>query len=173
MSGTGFYIDPRSVDETVDYIGAVKQRILEAVRGAMTESMQLLAETAVEQMAGAGIQSRTGALESNILRSPRVTENESYIRGRVLAMALVKAKGGAEYWQNLGNILDLGFRDPKVKSAPHQIVAFDGGTFWAQGHAAFSVRPHPFFKRSLSVAEAPIMELIRSRVAEAAPGPGV
>lgn len=168
MSGLDVHVDPKSVEQTVDYIDAVKLRILDAVRGTMTEAMQLLAETVVGDMATEGIQNRTGALETNILRSPRVTENASEIRGRVFAMALVKAKGGAEYWQNLGNILDMGFRDPKVASGPHQIVSANGDSFWAQGHIAFSVRPHPFFQRSLATAEAPIMDLIRSRIAEAA-----
>jgi hypothetical protein len=164
------FVDPKSVDATVEYIDAVKLRILDAVRSGMTESMQLLAETVVGEMAAAGVQNRTGELESNILRSPRVTETESEIRGRVFARALVKAKGGAAYWQNMGNIFDMGFRDPKVKSGPHQIVGPTGDTFWARGHAAFDVRPHPFFKRSADVAEAPIMDLIRSRVVGAAEG---
>ena len=122
-------------------------------------------------MAASGIQNRTGALEAGILNSPRVTEDENVIRGRVTAKAPVKAKGGAMYYSNLGNILDMGFTDPAVSNEPlHQIVAAGGDTFWARGHVAFDVKPHSFFRRAVQISESPIMDLIRSRVSEACKG---
>jgi hypothetical protein len=37
---------------------------------------------------------------------------------------------------------------------------------WVRGQLAFDVRPYPFFRRSVQVAESPMLELIRARVAE-------
>jgi hypothetical protein len=160
-------VDQGSVDSTVDYMEAVKQRVLAAVRTGMAGGMELLADTTVEQMAVAGVQNKTGALETNIISSPRVTEDAQAIRGRVTGFALVKAKGGELYYNNLANILDKGFMDPAEQSAIHQIVPPDGDTFWARGHVAFDVKPHPFFRRSLEISESPIMDIIRARVSEA------
>jgi hypothetical protein len=160
-------IDPASVASTVGYLEAVKGRILAAVRVGMAEGMELLAGNTVAELTAAGIQSRTGGLVEGILKSPRVTEDANVIRGRVTAFAPVKAKGGELYYNNLGNILNMGFRDPNVKSPMHQFTAPDGETFWARGHAAFDVKPHPFFRRAVEVSESPIMDIIRSRVAEA------
>jgi hypothetical protein len=162
-------LDPKSLSSTVDYMQTVKQRILAAVRSGMAEGMELLAENTVAELYRSGIQRRTGVLEENILSSPRVTEDANVIRGRVTAKSLVKAKGGQPYYNNLGNMLDLGFHDPAVGKEPmHQITEPDGGTFWARGHVAFDVKPHPFFRRAVEVSESPIMELIRSRVSRAA-----
>ena len=160
-------VDQKSVDATVDYMETVKQRILAAVRTGMAEGMELLAANTVAEMAAAGIQNRTGALAANILSSPRVTEDSNVIRGRVTAMSEVKAKGGGMYLSNLGNILDIGAIEPAVESPMHQIAEPDGGTFWARGHVAFDIKPHPFFRRAVEVSESPIMDIIRARVAEA------
>jgi len=160
-------VDQSSVDSTLDYMERVKQRILDGVRAGMAEGMQVLAANTVAEMAAAGIQNRTGALAANVLKSPRVTEDARFITGRVGAMALVKAKGGSEYYNNLGNILDIGAIEPVVQSPMHQITEPDGDTFWARGHVAFDVKPHPFFRRAFQVSESPIMDIIRARVAEA------
>jgi hypothetical protein len=132
--------------------------------------MELLAKNTVAEMAAAGVQNRSGALAENILKSPRVTEDANVIWGRVKAMALVKAKGGELYYNNLGNILNRGFYDPAVKCPMHQFAEPDGESIWARGHAAFSVKPHAFFRRAVEVSESPIMDIIRSRVAEAVRG---
>jgi hypothetical protein len=166
-------VDQKSVDTTIDYMEAVKQRIFAAIRTGMAEGMELLAANAVEEMGAAGIQNRTGALAENILKSPRVTEDADFIRGRVSAVSLVKARGGGLYYNNLGNILDMGFHDPQTKSPLHQFTESDGETFWARGHVAFDVKPHPFFRRAVEVSESPIMDIIRARVAEAVGERGV
>lgn len=160
-------VDQSSVDSTVEYMDLVKDRILAAARVGMAEGMQLLAENTVEALHAAGIQNRSGALEANILGSPRVTEDADFIRGKVKAMAPVKAKGGGIYYNNLGNILNLGFHDPEVKAPMHEFTEPDGETFWARGHVAFDVKPHPFFREAVASSEAPIMDIIRARLAEA------
>jgi hypothetical protein len=163
-----FEVDPKSVASSLSYIESVKQNILEAVRAGMAEGMDVLAENTVDAMHSAGIEKRSGDLEERVLKSPRVTEDEAFIRGRVSAHSLVKARGGKEYINNLGNILNMGFREKAVKKVPmHEITAADGDTYWARGHRAFDVKPHPFFRRAVEVSEAPIMDLIRNRVADA------
>jgi hypothetical protein len=161
-------INPASVDSTIEHMQAVKQRIFEAVREGMAEGMNLLAENTVQALEGSGVQSRTGALESNILSSPRVAETEFMIMGRVTAMAPVKARGGQMYYTNLRNILNRGFHEPAQKSPVHQIVEAGSDTFWARGHVAFDVRAHPFYRQAVEISESPIMDLIRERVAAAA-----
>jgi hypothetical protein len=160
-------VDQSSVDSTLGYMQRVKIKILEGVRVGMAEGMELLAGNTVAELYAAGVQRRTGALEEGILRSPRITEDANLIRGRVKAMALVKARGGELYVNNLGNILNRGFHDPAVSSPVHRFTEPGEGTFWARGHIAFDVKPHPFFRRAVAVSESPIMDVIRQRVSEA------
>lgn len=160
-------INPQS-ESIPAYMERVKLKIFEGVRAGMTEGMELLATNTVQELYASGIHRRTGALEAHILSSPRVTEDASFIRGRVTAESEVKAKGGALYINNLGNILNMGFHDPAVGNEPmHQIAEPDGGTFWARGHVAFDVKPHPFFRKAVAASESPIMDLIREHVTEA------
>lgn len=164
-----FYVDQKSGDSTVDYMEAVKQKVLQGIREGIAEGMEILAGNTVFAMEASGIQARTGLLEKNILESAGVSEDADVIRGRVSAFSRVKEKGGGTYVSNLGNILDLGFHDPaeKGKTAPmYQFAAANGESAWTHGHKAFSVQPHPFFRRAVEVSEAPIMDVIRSRLAE-------
>jgi hypothetical protein len=162
----GFEVDQHSVDQTVDYLDSVRLRIFAGVRSGMKEAMEGLAGTAVAEMGAAGIQSRTNQLAENILASPQIAEDKYAIRGRVSAKGKMKLKGRT-FLGFLGTALDEGYHVPAVKCPMYQIVAPDGDTFWARGHVAFDVKPHPFF-RAASESYAPtLIDIISARVREA------
>lgn len=162
----GFEVDQRSVDGTVEYLGTVRQRIFAAVRGGMKEGMEGLAGTAVAEMGAAGIQSRTNQLAENILASPQIAEDKYAIKGRVSAKGKMKLKGRT-FLGFLGTALDEGYRVPAVKCAMYQITKPDGETFWARGHVAFDVKPHPFLRRASESYAPTLIDIISARIREA------
>lgn len=158
-------VDQRSVDNTLGYLDAVGVRILENVRAAMEESMEGLAAETIEQMIGAGIQSRTGQLLENIGNSARVKETAEFIYGSVSARREMKL-GGRTFLGFVGTAIDEGFHVRAVEGNLYEFTEPDAGTLYARGHAAFDVKPHPFLAQSQQAYEAPIMDAIRAAIVE-------
>lgn len=162
--------EPRSVDRVLDHVDEVKERIFAKMREGMQEAMEGLATEAVAQATAAGIQSRTGQLFEDILNSPKVRENAELIFGRVSTESEMTI-AGRKFKGFLGTALDEGFhvRSEHAK-APYQFTGSDGGTFYARGHVAFDVKPHPFLRRTKEAFTAPILQIIAAKVAEAYDG---
>ena len=159
-------VDQASVNRTIEHLQAVRLKIFAAVRVAMKAGMEELAGVAVVEMGAAGIQSRTGRLAENILKSPQIRETQYEISGRVTAKAPMTI-GGRTFSGYLGTALDEGYSVPEVQCNMHQITEANGESFWTHGHVAFAVRPHPFL-RAASASYAPtLIELIRDRIYEA------
>jgi hypothetical protein len=178
-------IEQSSVDNVTAYLERVKEKIFVNMREAMTESMEQLAEVAVQKMSAAGIVSRTGDLVENILSSPTVTETADAIRGTVAAEGSITLGGRRS--KHIGLWMEEGYHVPAVKLADtanrryykkygHAFAlkkAFQfspsggGAPVWASGHAAFDVRPHPFMNPAIREMKSPIFDLIQQRVAEA------
>ncbi len=159
-------VEQRSVDTAVEYVERVKQRIFQKMREGMQEAMEGLAAEAVSQASGAGIQSRTGQLFTDILSSPRVKETAELIIGTVDAQSEMTS-GGRKFRGYLGTALDEGFHVKAVEGKLFQFTAANSSTLYSMGHTAFGVSPHPFLRQAKEVFSAPIMEIIASRVAEA------
>lgn len=162
-------VDQASVDRTVDYLEAVRQRIFAAVHAGMEEAMEGLAGEAINQLEAAGIHSRTGQLLENIGNSPRVTETTDLIIGKVKAEREMKL-GGRTFIGYVGTALDEGFHVKAVPGHLYQFTEPDADTLFTQGHQAFDVKPHPFLKRAIEAYESPLMDIIRARVQEAIGG---
>lgn len=158
-------VDQRSVDNTLGYLDAVGVRILENVHAAMEESMEGLAAETIEQMIGAGIQSRTGQLLENIGNSARVKETAEFIYGSVSARREMKL-GGRTFLGFVGTAIDEGFHVREFEGNLYEFTEPDAGTLYARGHAAFDVKPHPFLAQSQQAYETPIMDAIRAAIVE-------
>ena len=159
-------IDPRSVDNVVDYVERTKLRIFQKMREGMREAMDGLADEAVSQAQSAGIQIRTGELFLDILASPKVKETEDLIIGSVSAQSEMTT-GGLKFKGYLGTALDEGFKVPGVEGTLFQFTEADKDTLYSRGHIAFDVKPHPFLRQAKEAFTAPIMEIIAAAVAEA------
>jgi hypothetical protein len=151
-------VDRASVDSTVAYIDQVKERILAGIRSGMQEAMEGLAGAVESKLEGDPIVSRTGELASAIAKSPKVTETATIIRGTVTADVGLK---------HLGIWLEEGTHVPAVDGKLYEFTEADGDTFFARGHRAFDVKPHPFMNPALDEMKAPIMQIIADAVAEA------
>ncbi len=178
-------IEQRSVDQVESYLEKTKLKIFAMMHQGMEESMEALAEAAVSEMHAAGITNRTGDLEANILASPKVTETAERIRGTVGAEGNITL--GGKRSKHIGLWMEEGYSVPAVKLSDtsqrryynktgqgfslHKAFKFapsgGGGVVWASGHAAFTVRPHPFLNPAIRRMTTPIMEIIEARVAEA------
>ncbi len=170
-------LEQRSVDATGEYLERVKLRIFAKMQEGMQEAMEGLAAEAVSQAEAAGIHSRSGQLFESILDSPRVKDAPEFVRGTV------SAEKGAKH---VGLWMEEGYSVPAVKLSDSgqrrrfnrspragflhrafKFTASDGAVVWAAGHKAFTVAPHPFMNRAIQAFKAPIMDIIRERVAEA------
>ncbi len=159
-------IEQRSVDQVEEYLEKTKLKIFAKMHDGMQEAMEGLAGEAVYQAMAAGIHARTGQLFTDMLNSAKVRETPELIIGRVTTKSEMTS-GGRKFPGYLGTALDEGFHVPPVKGKLFQFTAASGETFYARGHAAFDVKPHPFLHRAREVFTAPIMEIIAARVAEA------
>jgi hypothetical protein len=159
-------VDPASITNTVDYLEAVRKNIFAGVRAGMEEAMEGLAGVAVAEMGASGIQSRTGELAANILKSPRIFENASVITGRVSARGKMKLKGRT-FEGFLGAALDQGFHVKAVEGSLLQFSPPGEGTLYSRGHVAFDVKPHPFLKAAADSFAPTLLDIITARVNEA------
>lgn len=173
-------LDPRSVDETVDYLEHSRQRILAAVKEGMLEAMEGLAGEAVAKFYEAGLKSQTGQTVENIEASPEVTSDEQRVRGRVSAERDITLGGRKS--KHIGLWFQEGYHVPEVRDRRkpgsrrrdharagdiYQFTEPDGSTFWTTGHKAFDVRPHPFLNPALEQYGPAISEIIQRRIDEA------
>jgi hypothetical protein len=133
-------VEQASVDSTVAYIDQVKERILVGIRSGMKEAMEGLAAAVESKLEGDPITSHTGELAGAIAKSPKVTETASIIRGTVTADVGLK---------HLGIWLEEGTHVPAVEGKLYEFTEPDGDTFFARGHRAFDVKPHPFMNPAL------------------------
>lgn len=161
------FLDPVSVTQTTDYLEESREKILQAVREGMQEAMRGLASTAIAELAIAGVQVRTGQLVENIAESPKVTETSELIRGTVSAETDITL--GGKKSKHIGLWMEEGTHVPEVTGTLFEFTEPDGGSFWAHGHRAFDVKPHPFMNPALHDFEATILEIITKHVEEALP----
>jgi hypothetical protein len=154
-------VDQESVDQVVEHVDVVRQRILTGIRGAMQQSMEGLAWNVADKLFGNPIVSRSGQLLGAILGSPKVTETPEVIRGTVTADVGKK---------HLGIWLEEGTHVPAVEGKLYEFTEPDEGSFWAHGHQAFQVKPHPFMNPSLREYRDAIYQNIANAIGEALEG---
>lgn len=162
-------VDQASVDRTVDYLEAVRQRLFAGVRTGMLEAMEGLAGEAINQLEGAGIHSRTGQLLENIGNSPSVEETTHLMIGKVKAEREMKLHGRT-FLGYVGTALDEGYHVMAVPGHLYQFTEPDVNTLYTRGHQAFDVKPRPFLVRAIEAYKSPLMDIIRARVQEAIGG---
>jgi hypothetical protein len=153
-----------NVQPVEDYMERVKRSVFAAVRAGMQEGMEGLAWTVAGKLGGDPITSRSGALLGAILGSAKVRETAAAITGTVSSDV-----GG----KHLGLWLEEGTHVPATKGNGAKLYGFfpaDGSSVFTHGHAAFQVAPHPFLNPSLAEYSPTILDLIRTRVAEAVDG---
>lgn len=161
-----FVLDPASVDSTIAYIEEARERILQAIRQGMREAMEGLADTTVEQFYAAGLHSRSGQTVEAIEYSPKVSENATTIRGTVAAETNVTLGGRRS--KHIGLWMEEGTHVPEVKGVLYGFTEPGGNeTFFARGHRAFDMQPHPFLNPALAAYETTITEIIEHKVDEA------
>jgi hypothetical protein len=151
-------VKPESVDEVLEHVDVVRQRILEGIRGGMKQAMEDLAYNVADKLFGNPIVSRSGELATAILESPKVTETPEVIRGTVTADVGRK---------HLGIWLEEGTHVPAVDGKLYEFTEPDSGSFYTHGHVAFQVKAHPFMNPSLKEYQTTIMQIIADSVAEA------
>lgn len=164
----GYFVDQSSVDQTVEYLGTVRLRIFEQVRLGMAEAMEGLGATAIEQMAAAGIQSRTGKLEAGF-EQYSVRENRNVIVGLITPKRDMTIKGRT-FPGFVGTALDEGFRVPQIEGKFLQFTSATGDTLYSRGHVAFDVAPHPFLRAASERFAPTLIDIITERVNAAVEG---
>ncbi|HVJ09268.1 MAG TPA: hypothetical protein VM554_12880 [Acidisarcina sp.] len=154
----GLVVEPESVDQAVEHIDAVRQRILASLRDGMQRAMAGLAGAAVEEMAEAGIQNRSGELKGAIVRSPWVSETPLILRGNVTADVGMK---------HVGLWMEEGTNVPAVEGKIFEFAEPDAESLYSHGHAAFQVRARPFMNPALQKYQDSILQILADAVAEA------
>jgi hypothetical protein len=147
-----FTIDDSAVQ---DYLVQTRERILSAVRESMFEAMEGLANVVVGHTGGDPIVSRSGEFVQAVLESPKVQENDRYIKGSVSSWV-----GG----KPMGVWFDEGTTVPAVAGTAYHFTAADGKSVFTHGHAAFQVAPHPIMNVSLEEYKPTILDIIQARV---------
>lgn len=163
-----FAVDEASVAEVTDYLEQTRQNILVGIRAGMKEAMEGLSWTVADKLQGNPIVSRSGALLGFILASPKVTETAAYIKGTVTSDDQNSVFGGKV--KHVGLWMEEGTHVPAVKGKLYQFTNAGGDTFWARGHRAFDVKPHPFMNPSLQEYRPTILDIIAAKISEGANG---
>ena len=154
-------VDRASVAQVEDYLEQTKRNIFRNVKTGMKDAMEGLAGTVASKLDGNPIVSRTGKLLAHVLASPKVTESERYIKGRV------DAEDGQKH---LGLWLEEGTHVPAVAGKLYQFTAADASSVFTHGHRAFQVAPHPFMNPAEEEYSGTLVDIIAAKVAEAANG---
>lgn len=160
-----FVVDQSSVEQSLEYLEAVRQRIFAQVRLGMKEAMDGLGQTAIAEMAAAGIVSRTGKLAEGFEFSS-VRENRNVIVGQLWGRRDMTIKGRT-FAGYVGTALDEGYRVPEVKDTLIRFTKAGEGTFYSRGHVAFDVEPHPFLRQASEAFAPTLIEIIAERIAAA------
>ncbi len=150
-----FTIDDTGVQ---DYLVQTRENILAGIRVGMFEAMEGLAATVAGHTGGDPIVSRSGEFIAAVLSSPKVQENDSFIRGSVSGLVGRKPMG---LW------FDEGTSVPAVAGNLFHFTASDGASVYTHGHGAFQVAPHPIMNPSLREYSPTILDIIQAKVAEA------
>ena len=160
-----FVIKDQGASKFGNYMDTLRGRILQAIREQMFVEMEELAITVAEKFSGNPLHARTGNLQSKILESPKVVQTDGAIRGSV------SAQDGA---LNLGLWLERGHRFPRMRqkllemSHKHNILrTLTKQQILDLRTRGGSVKAYPFLIPSLQEREAPILENIRRKVADA------
>jgi hypothetical protein len=158
-----YQVNQASVDNTIEWLGSVRLKIFAGIRESMEESLLDLAGAAVAEMTAAGIKNRTGDLAENIIKSPRVTENQQSIFGRVTAKAEMTL-AGRTFFGFLGTALDEGYHVPEFDGNIYEFTEPDAGTLYRRGHIAFDIKPHPFLSQAADAWAPSFIEIVEATV---------
>jgi hypothetical protein len=186
------FVEQASVDETVDHLQMVRERIFANIREVMEAGAPELAQMTVEAAAEEGIEERTGKYFASILASAMAYDNDVEIGAQVTTDSSMGQKG-----KHIGIWLMAGFHEKAMKlsdtgqrrkynkyskagesfadSYLHRAFGFqaDGTLVWAAGHAAFSVRSRPFAREAQERWYPPLVEKMQEAIAAAAAGGNV
>jgi hypothetical protein len=159
-------VDQPSFDAATDHLEAMRLNILAGICSGMMEGMQMFAGTVAEKLQGNPIQSRTGDLLNTILKSPRVVQTDTYIKGEV------STAGGK--FRNLGIWLNFGTKFPvkgNLSAYPsqflHSFKPSNRSSIAQRGHGAFRIEPTFFFTDAFDETLPDILSIINQRIAEA------
>jgi hypothetical protein len=151
-------LNQQSVNDVLEEVDQVRQRILEQIREGMLEAMERLAWVVVGHLGGDPIVSRSGQLFGAIVGSPKVTETSDVIRGTVTSDVGLK---------HIGLWLEEGTHVPAVEAKLFEFSEPGAAELFSHGHRAFEVEAHPFMNPSLRDDQAAIMQILADHIAEA------
>lgn len=164
-----YFVDQASVDQTVEYLEAIRKRIFAEAKLGMAEAMDGLGAAAISGAASAGIQSRSGKLDEGF-EWHRVVEYRDAIVGEIEPRREMKLDGRT-FEGFIATALDEGYVVPASKATGTEkvfmFVTPDGEGRYTLGHKGFKVAPHPFLRAAVEGYEPTLIDIIQERVAAA------